>query len=95
VYLYYDVEEELSSIKDSGLNLTHLSSLEPYTLTMMLGFNDKEKGALLKEIGLYLEAQEFDSEERKLKSTQINLVGVGVLSSGSGSLIHSMAWSGT
>ena len=57
--------------------------------------NDKEKGALLKEIGLYLEAQEFDSEERKLKSTQINLVGVGVLSSGSGSLIHSMAWSGT
>ena len=95
VCLYYDVEEELSSIKDSGLNLTHLSSLEPHALTMMLGFNDKEKGALLKEIVLYLEAQEFDSEERKLKSTQINLVGVGVLSSGSGSLSHSMAWSGT
>ena len=95
VCLYYDVEEELSSIKDSGLNLTHLSSLEPHTLTLMLGFNDKEKGALLKEIVLYLEAQEFDSEERKLKSTQINLVGVGVLSSGSGSLSHSMAWSGT
>lgn len=95
VCLYYDVEEGLSSFKDSGFNLTHLSSLEPHTLTMMLGFNDKEKGALLKEIGLYLEAQEFDSEDRKLKSAQIDLVGVGVLSSGSGSLIHSVAWSGT
>lgn len=87
--LYYDVERELSSIKDSGLNLTHLSSLEPHTLTMMLGFSDKEKGAQLKEIGLYPEAQEFDSEERKLKPTQTNVAGAGELRPGPGPLVHS------
>ena len=61
---------------------------------VILGFSDEEKGALLEEIVLYLEVQEFDSEGRKLKAVQINLVGVGVLSSGSGSLIHSVAWLG-
>lgn len=61
---------------------------------VILGFNDEEKGALLEEIVLYLEVQESDSEGRKLKSVQINLVGVGVLSSGSGSLILSVAWLG-
>ena len=83
------MERELSSIKDSGLNLTHLSSLEPHTVTMMLGFSNKEEGAQLKEIGLYPEAQEFDSEERKLKPAQRNVAGAGVLRPGPGSLIHS------
>ncbi|KAF4019402.1 hypothetical protein G4228_011157 [Cervus hanglu yarkandensis] len=49
---------------------------------MMLGFSDKEKGAQLKEIGLYPEAQEFDSEERKLKPTQTNVAGAGTLGKG-------------
>ena len=46
---------------------------------MMLGFSDKEEGAKLKEIGLYPEAQEFDSEERRLKPAQRNVAGAGVL----------------